>query len=84
MFNSCHFLHKGIPVNLFGSNPIPYLTTLTNLFRETCIFYDIENDSYKWVDISTFAPLTGLTSIEGMFSRSRPANLISGYGTLNN
>lgn len=83
MFNGAHYLHKGIPNNFFGSTTIPNLVSLLNMFAETSIFNGVEDFSTNsrecWVDSNTFAPLTRLNSIEGMFQRNRPVYLPSDY-----
>lgn len=84
MFDGAHFLHKGIPTNMFGSTPLPYVTTLIALFRETLIMYDIIDDSNKWTSSTTFAPLINLTSIEEIFSRNKYYNSYTDWGTLKN
>ena len=69
MFRNANFLHKGIPVNLFGSTELPRLTSLCNMFAYTSIFYDVEDDSKKWIDSNTITPLTNLDDISGMLYR---------------
>ena len=71
MFSGATFLHKGIPVNFFGTTALPRLTSLTYMFANTSIIYDLENNSHKWVDSSTFAPLINLDDISYMFYQNK-------------
>jgi hypothetical protein len=64
MFNGCWFLHKGIPNNFFGTTPLTKITTLQGMFADTSIFYDVDNESNRWVDSNTIAPLTNLTNVQ--------------------
>lgn len=83
MFYGDHYLHKGIPINIFGENPLPKLTSLAEMFAYTCIMYQVEDDSHKWIDQSTIMPLENLTSIEGLFRRNSPVNISeSGYSNV--
>jgi len=84
MFYNCAYLHKGIPTNMFGTTNLPKITTLAYMFNRTNIWYDVDDESIggkKWMDSSTIAPLTNLTSIEGMFGNNRIGNTSSGYGS---
>lgn len=85
MFYSANYLHKGIPINIFGQTPLPKLTSLAELFGYTCIMYKVENNSFKWIDQSTIMPLENLVSIEGLFRRNSPVNISeSGYSDIFN
>lgn len=87
MFYDANFLHKGIPVNFFGETDLPKLTNISYMFAYTSILYDIEDDSHKWINSSTIAPLINLENISGMFCRSKISagsnNFQSTHGTLN-
>lgn len=74
MFNGCWFLHKGIPNNFFGTTPLTKITTLQGMFADTSIFYDVDNESNRWVDSNTIAPLTNLTNVQQLFYRMRINN----------
>ena len=74
MFYGCWFLHKGIPNNLFGSTPLTKITTLQAMFGDTSILYDVENESNRWMDSNTVAPLVNLVSIQQLFYRMRIGN----------
>lgn len=71
MFESASFLHKGIPVNIFGTTELPRLINLSYMFAYTSIIYHLEDDSNKWINAQTFAPLVNLDSVEGMFYRCK-------------
>lgn len=82
MFDGTYFLHGGIPNNLFGktiASTVAYdlekLTSLEYMFANSSVFYgcvdDLDGLTKMWVDSSTFAPLTRLSTIEGMFSGVR-------------
>ena len=71
MFENAMFLHKGIPVNLFGTTELPKLTSLSHMFALTSIIYDVEDNSHKWFDATTIQPLTNLNNIEYMFYRNK-------------
>lgn len=74
MFYGCWFLHKGIPNNLFGNTPLLRITSLQDMFADTSIFFDVEDESNRWMDSNTIAPLTNLTSVQELFYRMRIAN----------
>ena len=87
MFQEAHFLHKGIPSNIFGTSELQNLTSLKNMFKESLILYDISSEN-KCIDSNTFSPLIKLTSIEGMFEKVRRSGsatqAVTGYSlTLN-
>lgn len=71
MFAYCHWLQGGIPSNLFGTTELQSLVNMSWMFRETAIFYNVENASNKWITASTLSPLTNLSTIEGMFYNTR-------------
>lgn len=86
MFSGAIFLHKGIPVNLFGSTPLPKIVSLAYMFGTTSILYDVADGSHKWINASTLSPLTGLDNISGMFYRVKMNHneYTSTHGTLTN
>ena len=86
MFSNANLLHKGIPVNLFGSTPLPKIASLSHMFVYTSIFYDVEDNSHKWMNATTIEPLVNLENISEMFSHTRLAqhqDVASTHGTLN-
>lgn len=83
MFDSAYYLHGGIPKNIFGSTSLPLLTSLYRMFCRTYILYDVQNESEKYINASTVAPLTNLNNISEMFLECRPGNSGAGYGTYN-
>lgn len=89
MFYGATFLHKGIPVNLFGTTEIPRLTSLAYMFGMTSIIYDVKDNSHKWFDADTIAPLTNLDNVQYMFYRIKLNGSIidpifrADYGTMN-
>ena len=88
MFYGASFLHKGIPVNLFGTTDIPRLTSLAYMFGMTSIIYDVEDNSHKWFDSNTISPLINLDNIQYMFYRIKINSSVvdpvfrSDYGTM--
>lgn len=79
MFENAYYLHKGIPTNLFGTTPLPKITRLRSMFKHTSIFFDVEDDSNRWVTSNTIAPLTKLDDIQDLFSYIRIGNNQIGY-----
>lgn len=85
MFYGAHFLHKGIPNNLFGSTNIPGLTSLEGMFAYTLILQDINDGIVKQMDANTIAPLTKLQTVQGMFEGNRyQGQAPEGYGNFRN
>lgn len=68
MFEGAYFLHKGIPVNFFGTTNLPKMTSLYRMFYKTTILYDVEDDSKKWINQSTLTPLINLDNVSEMFA----------------
>lgn len=68
MFYGARFLHKGIPVNFFGSTQLPRITSLANMFAYTSVLFDVENGSNKWINAGTLEPLVNLDNISGLFA----------------
>lgn len=81
MFAGTHYLHKGIPNNIFGTVELPRIASLNGMFYDSLILYNIENGSHKWVDSNTLYPLTNLVSVDSMFSRNKIWNPSTGYST---
>lgn len=71
MFYGASFLHKGIPVNFFGSTDLPRITSLAYMFGMTSIIYDVENSSNKWINATTIEHLVNLDNISGLFYRNK-------------
>lgn len=71
MFYGAYFLHKGIPVNFFGETDLPRLTSLSYMFANTSIIYDVEDNSNKWFNSTTIQPLINLENISGLFYRNK-------------
>lgn len=88
MFYGASFLHKGIPVNFFGSTELPRITSLAYMFGMTSVIYDVENASNKWISATTIEPLINLDNISGLFYRNKINSSINQfpttYGTMNN
>jgi hypothetical protein len=88
MFYGASFLHKGIPVNFFGSTELPRITSLAYMFGMTSVIYDVENASNKWITATTIEPLINLDNISGLFYRNNIDSSINQfpttYGTMNN
>lgn len=86
MFQNAYFLHKGIPVNLFGTTELPRLTSLSSMFESTSIIYDVEDNSNKWLNAETLEPLVNLENIQRMFYQTKIHlnEYTSTHGTLRN
>lgn len=69
MFFGASFLHMGIPNNLFGVTELPRLTSLSYMFGDTSVLYDVEDNSHKWFNSNTIEPLVNLENISGLFYR---------------
>jgi hypothetical protein len=56
------------------------------MFKDTSIFYDVQNESLggkRWMNSNTLAPLSNLQSVQGMFSYMRIGNNASPAYTYN-
>ena len=77
MFNGAWFLHKGIPNNMFGITELPKITSLQQMFSDTSILFDVQDESVggkRWMNSNTIAPLVNLQSVYGLFSYNRIGN----------
>lgn len=81
MFSGASFLHKGIPVNFFGTTELPRLTSLSYMFGNTSVIYDVEDNSHKWFNASTIEPLINLDNISGLFYRNKINTSINQFTT---
>lgn len=71
MFYGAHYLHKGIPKNIFGdtdNEPLTKIASLEKMFYESAILYDVSNVD-KCIDSSIFSNLPNLEYINDMFKR---------------
>lgn len=66
VFKDCHFLHGGIPKNLFGTQTLEVLEDISSMFERSSIFRGTIGVN-KWIASDTFSPLSKVKNISGMF-----------------